>query len=306
MIRGVWLNICNLLNKPCIDNKPIRSFFRGVVASGNDIMFWLDPWASETLFKETFPCLFQLEVVKNCSVRDRLAGGIWWLWRHDPESALESQELATLSAMVSSVTIGSGPDKWKWMGDPAGLFSVKSVKDHLIRGICDPNLFVFDWCKCIPLKCNIFAWRLELNRIPTLDALFARGIVNQVGACPLCGCEDESAMHLFISCHFASLIWHKVSIWCRIPMIFAFSVKDLLECHKFSRLNNAEAKILQGIIIISCWSIWLSRNKAIFSGSHICVEDVFSEIRSLGYFWLKHRSSFRSISWNDWCKFVIM
>ncbi|XP_022014833.1 uncharacterized protein LOC110914341 [Helianthus annuus] len=246
-----------------------------------------------------FPCLFRLEVVKNCSVSDRLTGGDSWLWKHELDTASEVQELALISGMLSSFALGVGRDKWKWMDDATGIFSVKSAKDILVRGRCDPNAFVFDRCKWVPVKCNIFAWRLELNRTPTYDALFSRGIVNQVGACLLCGCEDESVIHLFMSCRFADLIWQKVSRWCRIPTIFGFSIKDLLEIHKFSRLGSSESKILQGIIIIACWCIWLVRNKVVFSGSRANVEDVFSELRSMGYFWLKHRSAFQS-------KFVIV
>ncbi|MFS7958314.1 hypothetical protein Hanom_Chr07g00676791 [Helianthus anomalus] len=132
------------------------------------------------------------------------------------------------------------------------------------------------------------------------------GIINQAATCPLYGCETETVDHLFISCQFADLIWQKVSRWCHIPTIYAFSIKDLLEIHKFSRLGLLEKKILQGIIIIACWCIWLARNKVIFSVSRACAEDVFSDLKSMGFFWLKHRSSFHSIGWSNWCKFVIM
>ncbi|KAJ0623822.1 putative reverse transcriptase zinc-binding domain-containing protein [Helianthus annuus] len=218
----------------------------------------------------------------------------------------EVQELASMSELLSSVVLGNGRDKWKWLGDSSGIFSVKSAKDFLVRGRGGPNGFVFDWCKWVPPKCNIFAWRLELNRLPTYDALLSRGIVHLGSACPLCGCEDESVTHLFISCRFADLIWLKVSRWCRVPPIFAFSGRDLLELHKFSRLGSSERLAFHGIVITTCWCIWLARNKAVFSASRPNVETVFSEIRALGFFWFKNRSRFQSIGWRDWCKFVIM
>ncbi|KAJ0806197.1 putative RNA-directed DNA polymerase [Helianthus annuus] len=305
-VRGVWVNICSAINKPVVGNKSIRRFFKGEVTSGTEVLFWLDPWISESPLKDILPCLFRLEVVKCCSVSDRLAGGGSWLWKHEPDLAAEVAELAILSGMLSSVSLSSGRDKWKWLGDSTGLFSVKSVKELLVRDRCDPNVYVIDCCKWVPLKCNIFVWRMELNRIPTYDILYHRGIINQAGSCSLCGCESESVDHLFISCQLADIIWQKVSRWCHILMIYAFSIKDLLEIHKFSRLGLAGKKILQGIIIIACWCIWMARNKAIFSGSRVCAVDVFSEIRSLGFFWLKYRSSFRSIGWSNWCKFVIM
>ncbi|MFS7958315.1 putative RNA-directed DNA polymerase [Helianthus anomalus] len=116
-IRGVWVNICNTMNKPLVGNKSIRSFFRGEVASGTEVLFWLDPWISESPLKDILPCLFQLEVVKSSSVNDRLAGSGSWLWRHEPDMAAEVAELDILSGMLSSFSLGSGSDKWKWLGD---------------------------------------------------------------------------------------------------------------------------------------------------------------------------------------------
>ncbi|XP_035833044.1 uncharacterized protein LOC118481847 [Helianthus annuus] len=143
---------------------------------------------------------------KDCSVGDRLEGGGSWLWRYESVLVEELQEMANMLALLSSVTLGEGRDKWRWLGDSAGQFSVRSVKDLLIQGSSDPECFVIDWCKWVPLKCNIFIWRIEINRIPTYDALFSRGIVHQVGACPLCGDEDESVSHLLISCRIASIL----------------------------------------------------------------------------------------------------
>ncbi|KAJ0878597.1 putative RNA-directed DNA polymerase [Helianthus annuus] len=305
-IRGTWSNICNIINKVFIDNKPLRRFFKGEVGSGVDIYFWLDPWIAEEPLKDLFPLLFRLETVKNCSVSDRLAGGICWLWSSDPEGVEEIQELASLSGLISSVVLRSSRDKWRWSGDASGLFTVKSVKHLLVRGRCDPEFFVLDWSNWIPIKHNILAWRIVLNRIPTYDALLARSIVSQPGTCPLCGDEDESVSHLFISCRIADLVWHKVSRWCRIPTIYAFSTKDLFEVHKFSHMSRTDSKVLQGIIIIACWCIWLARNKAVFEGYQAKAEEIFGNVRSMGFFLFKHRSLFQSISWSDWCKFVIM
>ncbi|XP_022019235.1 uncharacterized protein LOC110919270 [Helianthus annuus] len=243
--------------------------------------------------KDLFPCLFRLEIVKDCSVMDRLADGGTWLWRFDPDSTSEMQELSSLSGMLSSFSIGSGRDKWKWLGDSTGLFSVKSAKDLLARSRCVSNVQVIDWCKWVPIKCNIFVWRLELNRIPTFDVLASRGIAIRSRTCPLCGCEDESVIHLFISCRFAELIWHKISRWCHLPAIFAFSIKDLLDLHLFSRLGPTEKLVVQGIVISTCWCIWLARNKAVFSDIKPSVEGVFSEVRTLGFFWFRNRSRFQ-------------
>ncbi|XP_076933961.1 uncharacterized protein LOC143600047 [Bidens hawaiensis] len=145
-----------------------------------------------------------------------------------------------------------------------------------------------------------------MNRIPTKDALIRRGISVGDGLCSLCGSEEESVTHLFTSCVVATVLWQKVSGWCHIPNIFAFSFRDLVEIHSHSRLGAAKKIVVQGILVTACWCLWKARNNAVFSAGQVKVEDIFSEVKALSFFWFKHRSKFKNIIWNDWCRFVIM
>lgn len=59
------------------------------------------------------------------------------------------------------------------------------------------------WHKHVPLKISIFAWRLLLNRLPTRLNLVDRGIIIDVVAGCLTGCDGtETSQHLFITCDF--------------------------------------------------------------------------------------------------------
>ncbi|KAJ0865986.1 hypothetical protein HanRHA438_Chr12g0546671 [Helianthus annuus] len=65
-------------------------------------------------------------------------------------------EWGDLNGRLSYVSLSSNGDGWHWVGDPAGQFSVGSVK-WLISSRCDySNCFVMEWCKWLSLKCNIF------------------------------------------------------------------------------------------------------------------------------------------------------
>ncbi|XP_021986621.1 uncharacterized protein LOC110883074 [Helianthus annuus] len=111
-LGGVWKNIVLTLNLPLLDGFSISNLFKGVVGRGDNILFWLDPWLFEVQLKSKFPALFQLEVVKSCSVRDRLEGEGSWLWKHDPESPSERLEWDALFSALALVDLNSVADKW--------------------------------------------------------------------------------------------------------------------------------------------------------------------------------------------------
>ncbi|XP_021980221.1 uncharacterized protein LOC110876358 [Helianthus annuus] len=269
---------------------------------GSDISKVNDPWLKDVPLLEVYPNLFRLEVVKNCSVKDRLSGD--WLWKHDPSLEGEVAELIDLIAEVEAVSLRERKDEWKWLPSSSGSFSVQSVKELLDSADDGGNRYVFEWCGWVPIKCNVFAWRVGLNRIPTADALRTRGVQVGNGSCPLCNSGDETVDHLFTSCVVASILWQKVSRWCGLSPIFAFSVKDILELHKDRFINTGVRHVVQGIMIISMWCLWLARNRAVFSNEEVKVDSVFSDVRSLGFLWYSHRRKGVVLSWLDWCKFV--
>jgi hypothetical protein len=57
------------------------------------------------------------------------------------------------------------------------------------------------WLKVVPLKVNLFVWRLLLNRIPSKDNLMRRNVVPLDDCYCIGGCvviEDKN--HLFVQC----------------------------------------------------------------------------------------------------------
>ncbi|XP_021986241.1 uncharacterized protein LOC110882559 [Helianthus annuus] len=131
------------------------------------------------------------------------------------------------------VQVLSYSDRWKWSADPAGMFSVKSVKRLLkeeeeVQG----SSFILSWCKWVPAKVNIHAWRMEMDKVPTAEALTKRNIGITASLCPMCNSEEETVDHVFNTCIIAANVWNGVSVWCKIPNIFAFYLKDLLSILK--------------------------------------------------------------------------
>ncbi|KAJ0476914.1 putative RNA-directed DNA polymerase [Helianthus annuus] len=305
-LGGVWSSLASVVNRPICDGVLIRSMFRGEIGNGDAILFWLDPWLFDIPLKEKYPALFQLEVVKICSVRDRLEDNGVWLWKHDPATDDELAELHDLQAAVASVLLSEGPDRWRWRGCGSSEFSVAAVKLLLASRHDFSSRYVMDQCKWVPKKCNLLAWRAELNRVPTVDALARRGVTVIDDMCNLC-CEGlDSVTHIFTACPMALGVWEKISFWCKIQNFFVFSFRDLLEIHNLGDKGKTEREAVHGIILTACWVLWKARNDQRFNGKKSSVDEIFCEIRVVSFFWYKHRARKGSLDWRDWCRFVNM
>ncbi|KAJ0917919.1 putative reverse transcriptase zinc-binding domain-containing protein [Helianthus annuus] len=310
-LGGAWCNIVKTAELPFVGTDRFDSLIKGDVGDGADIRFWLDPWLRNEPLKVSFPNLFRLELDKCCKVKERVVvpesnPSDSWKWRSVPNNTVELAEWDSLCGLLEEVSLADKRDKWVWLGESDGEFSVGSIKRLMDSNFDFSSRFVWEWSSWIPLKCNLFAWRAELNRIPTRVELSKRNIMVQDSSCPLCLSADETVDHLFTACSFITALWSKVSSWCKTPFLVAFSFRDIVEAHLSCGLAGKSKVAYHGVVLLLCWRVWKARNEVVFSGKPPNVEDVFSDIRSLGYLWFKYRSKHRECSWSDWCKFVIM
>ncbi|XP_076914845.1 uncharacterized protein LOC143573986 [Bidens hawaiensis] len=268
-------------------------------------MFWLDPWLFDVPLKDKFPSLFHLEVVKTCSVRDWLEGEGLWLWRHDPDSEVERIEWQSLTSVLNLVRLSSNPDCWSWAGLGTEGFSVAVVKKLIDSKRDYSSRIVVDWCKWVPLKCNILVWRAVMDRIPTVDALAKRVVIVADEECRFCNAGSDTVTHFFTACPLALGLWEKNSFWCRVLNFFVF-FRDLLEIHNSGIRGTTERNALHGIVFTACWVLWKARNILRFNGKKRSVDEIFSEVKVVSFFWFKHRAMNGKFVGRDWCKFVNM
>ena len=73
--------------------------------------------------------------------------------------------------MVADVIIDEKDDRWCWNHGSNVEFSIRDVRKWLKGADVLDDDSRFTWCKWIPNKCNIFMWRANMDRIPTLHAL---------------------------------------------------------------------------------------------------------------------------------------
>ncbi|GKA16393.1 RNA-directed DNA polymerase, eukaryota [Tanacetum coccineum] len=83
----------------------------------------------------------------------------------------ESDQQNQLLSLLSSCTLSLKKDRWVWAGDGTGVFTVASA-----RSIIDTRFLVIDstptrWSKDVPIKINVFIWKLLFDKLPTRDNL---------------------------------------------------------------------------------------------------------------------------------------
>ncbi|MFS7923076.1 putative reverse transcriptase zinc-binding domain-containing protein [Helianthus anomalus] len=192
-----------------------------------------------------------------------------------------------------------GKDKWQWLGDKSGDFSVKFVRS-LLQKDRGSGCTSFVWCKWLPLKVNVFAWRADLNRLPTIEGLRRRNVMVDDQTYVFCNEGEDSVSHLFIECVAANVVWNMISGWCHVPQIFASSFQDLMKVYQFSGLKDPEKSIFQGVLIIACWSLWKARNEVRFRNKPFRIEKIISEVKSVSFLWVRNRTKFKNLSWANW------
>nr|GEV04318.1 putative ribonuclease H-like domain-containing protein [Tanacetum cinerariifolium] len=106
---------------------------------------------------------------------------------------------------------------WKKNLGSSGDFSVASIR----RKIDDSRLSTVGdktrWVKFVPIKINVFAWKVMVNALPTCFNLSRRGIDIQSISCPMCDCGTESMDHVFAICDLTRNLGRLISNWWNTP-----------------------------------------------------------------------------------------
>ncbi|KAF5760003.1 putative reverse transcriptase zinc-binding domain-containing protein [Helianthus annuus] len=305
-VAGPWKNMYSIWQPFLVANIDLKSAFSVAVGDGKNTCFWLDSWVESIPLYLKFPELFNEEAVKDCLVQDRWSSSDLGLGSAGTRSELgptAANQLQQLQLSLSNRVGYVGADCWKWRYDDSGVFNVADIKCILSSINRTRPINVFEWNNWVPKKVGIVAWRAEMEKLPTKCALASRNVpvLNQM--CVLCGDYAETCDHIFVSCCFAQLIWQILAGWCRIPPIFAFGIKDLLTLHASSSGSRSKRKVIHAVILVAFWSIWKSRNDAIFRQVVPNVTRSIDEIKSLAYLWVKNRSKVVALTWEDWNRF---
>ncbi|XP_076908689.1 uncharacterized protein LOC143565672 [Bidens hawaiensis] len=210
-----------------------------------------------------------------------------WGWARAPSGQAEVAELRELLTTCQHLCLLEGEDSWVWDLDYGEGFSVKSLKEIFAINLGLEESHLFEWNNFVPKKVGILAWRAEMERIPVLFSLAKRGVEVESIICPVCEEDLETAEHMLVSCEFAQSIWSIISVWCKVPTIFAFSTRDLLELHKHALLSSRKAKTFHAVCLTTIWCLWCVRNRWVFERKPPRLRSVIAEIKFRNFCLLK-------------------
>ncbi|KAJ4813321.1 RNA-directed DNA polymerase (reverse transcriptase)-related family protein [Rhynchospora pubera] len=150
---------------------------------------------------------------------------------------------------------------WRWKSD--GRFSVSSFYTTISISGKIRNSLNYIWSFRIPPSLKLFLFLASGNRLLTQQQLLRRNLLALQPSCVLCNqCLLEDGLHLFFSCPFTILVWHRLSLLVTLPpLIESFAVREAF----FLTLQHCVTdKPAQTLIATFFWTIWMERNNRIF------------------------------------------
>ncbi|GJY65325.1 RNA-directed DNA polymerase, eukaryota [Tanacetum coccineum] len=261
------------------------------------LVFYLENLLGQTLLKKLLPYL-----LKNVSVSIKLIdSSLSRSFRREPRGGIEEEQYLLLVEKVASVILSNSIDRWIWSLASSGEFSVKSARNH-IDDILLPSVgSVTRWVHAVPIKINVFAWKVCLDFLPTRFNLSLRGLDIPSILCPVCHLAGESSSHLFFSCNVARQLLQKIARWWELDVLDLFSYDDWISWFSSLRLAKGIKSVLEGVFYVAWWALWKFRNEVIFGSAKPRLELIFDEVVLKSFSWVSTRCN-GSFDWSIWLK----
>nr|GEY88525.1 RNA-directed DNA polymerase, eukaryota [Tanacetum cinerariifolium] len=183
------------------------------VGNGMRTQFQNDTWVGDTQLRYMFPRIYALEVNKVCTVADKLQGSVALSLQRTVRGGVEAHQLDLLQNLIGPTILTNLEDRWVWDLNGEGVFHVKDLRNLLDESFLPKDTTATRWVKSIPIKINVIAWKVYLDRLPTRLNLIRRGVQVPSLSCPVCNAAYEDMSHLLSSCDLANDVVRLVCRW---------------------------------------------------------------------------------------------
>ncbi|GJV77892.1 RNA-directed DNA polymerase, eukaryota, reverse transcriptase zinc-binding domain protein [Tanacetum coccineum] len=165
--------------------------------------------------------------IRNCNVANRVSLLDWSQFlRRTPRGGIEATQFVDLKCRIGDVTLSDHNDAWNWSPNTTKGFSVASARSLVDSHILKVSPIATHWNGCIPIKVNIFLWKLLLNKLPSRVNLDRRGIDIPSILCPNCQEDVETGNHIFFTCEMASTLWSMLDNWWEVDIPLCANMED--------------------------------------------------------------------------------
>lgn len=154
-----------------------------------------------------------------------------------------------------AISLSSLPDSLCWSYDVvSGMISAKKAYAHLVENCSVKHKWWYQmwYWKAPPrvIVCCCLALEIRLS----WDNLNRRGMMGP-RICLLCGSENESILHLFVSCSFCQSVWQVIGLVFNV--VSPWSSDSLSSCFLSWHKNYPAWGTLPCYIL---WELWRNRN----------------------------------------------
>ncbi|GJU19992.1 RNA-directed DNA polymerase, eukaryota [Tanacetum coccineum] len=300
--RSTWYDILQAVNSLKDKGIDFFQFIRKKIGNGVNTSFWDDSWIDNIPLKVKFQRLYALEDCKCISVAEKLGHSSLHLsFRRPPRGGVEQESFNLLCDYVGSVVLSNVEDRWSWSLAGSGVFSVHSSRAFIDDFLLPKSVTATRWIKLLPIKINVFAWKVSLDALPTRCNMSLRGIEIPSILCPLCNQAVENSDHIFFSCSLVRKVWIRFLIWWESDVTNFNSYNEWISWMSNSRLPKGLKGFLEGSCYVLWWLVWKFRNRILFSDASSKPDSLFDDVVHMSYLWLNSRSKSR-INWNCWLK----
>ncbi|KAF7807751.1 hypothetical protein G2W53_039912 [Senna tora] len=184
------------------------------IGDGRSTEVWGEAWIPGTFpFVVEKPYYIIAGEIRVCDLLDDSGE-----WRDEILNFLFQPDICNRIKSIGATDVGKA-DRWNWLGDAKGGFTVKQCYLHAMRdkwqgidllpnlqGSVHSDFWRRMWKLPVLPKHKNFLWRACVGILPTCVALKNRGVELET-ACTFCGLEEEELYHVLVECPTISDIW---------------------------------------------------------------------------------------------------
>nr|GEZ59331.1 RNA-directed DNA polymerase, eukaryota [Tanacetum cinerariifolium] len=165
--------------------------------------------------------------------------------------------------MLDTITLSSSPDRYFCYLNGDGAYRVKDIRSELDDLFLPSSAMATRWVNLVPIKVNIFTWRVSIDRLPTRGNLISRGVTLDSPLCLICELSHEDSSHLFFFCELGKSVSQRICRWWNIQWEEVSSFVDWFTWFGSIRLPSKLKAVLEGVFYSAWWHVWSFRNRFI-------------------------------------------